>query len=159
MRFLKYNNPGRAGGFTLIELIIVVIIISVLAGIVLPSFRGRTEQAKKAAVKAQLSVIGSALELFETDNGFYPSSEQGLDALIKKPEALTADDAWKGPYLKRNPVDPWGCRYFYIYPAQQSQETYDLYSAGPDRKPQTPDDIRLWDEGVKDSLSGTSSGK
>ncbi|MBM4045437.1 MAG: type II secretion system protein GspG, partial [Planctomycetes bacterium] len=99
-----------ASGFTLIEVLLVVVIITILASLVVPRFVGRTEEARKAAAKAQIeTAFGSALDLYELDNGQYPTTQQGLAALREKPGTAPVPNNWKGPYLKKDaPRDPWG---------------------------------------------------
>lgn len=132
-------------GFTLIEIMIVVVILGVLISIVAPRLRGRTEKAKIAAAKTTIEGnLALALDLYELDNGTYPSSEQGLEALRKKPS--TASN-WKGPYLKKKvPADPWGNPYQYVCPGTRNSDDYDLYSYGPDGAQGGNDDITNWDE-------------
>ena len=140
-------------GFTLIEILVVVIIIGVLAALVIPKFAGRTEQAREAAAKTQIeSLFGSALDMYEADNGFYPSSEQGLEALVLQPTTEPVPKTWKGPYLKKNeiPQDPWGKPYAYVYPGTHNTSGYDLYSIGPDGQEGTDDDINNWTNQKKD---------
>src|SRR3989338_1129755 len=98
-------------GFTLIEIMLVVIIIGVLAAMVIPNLSGRGEQARRAAAKADIEAnLSAALDLYELDNGRYPTTEQGLAALVQKPVAAPEPLHWKGPYLKKKriPQDPWG---------------------------------------------------
>ncbi|MBF0522513.1 MAG: type II secretion system major pseudopilin GspG [Candidatus Omnitrophica bacterium] len=115
-------------GFTLIEMMLVVIIIGVLASLVMPRLVGRTEQAKIAAVKADIEAnIPLALDLFSSDIGRYPTAEEGLMALRANPGSL---DKWGGAYLKRDPKDPWGNPYNYRSPGSHNTD-YDLYSSGP----------------------------
>lgn len=136
---------GR-NGFTLIELMIVVIILAVLAAAVMPKFAGRAQQARKARAEMDIfSGIGPALEMYELDNGRYPSTEQGLDALIRKPTSSPIPTNWneKG-YLKRKPVDPWGHEYKYLCPGTHNND-YDLYSLGPDGVEGSEDDINNWE--------------
>lgn len=116
-------------GFTLIELMLVMVILAILAAIVVPKFAGRSEQAKIAAAKTDIAGIESALELFEVDNGRYPSSDEGLAALMDAPSGMKN---WKGPYLKRLSPDPWGQAYNYRYPGTHTTNGYDLYSYGPE---------------------------
>lgn len=126
-------------GFTLIELMLVVIIIGVLVAMVMPRLVGRSEEARRVAAKADIEAnIALALDLYELDNGRYPDS---LDALRIKPEDSTN---WKGPYLKKMPLDPWGKPYLYKYPGEHNKEDYDLYSLGPDGTEGT-DDITNWE--------------
>jgi general secretion pathway protein G len=121
-------------GFTLIEIMVVVIILGLLAGIVLPKILGREEEAKVSAAKVQIKAFESALDGFKLDNGFYPTTDQGLSALIKKPEVGRIPDKWKeGGYLKpaRVPKDPWGKDYLYFAPGNEGRE-YEIVSYGPD---------------------------
>ncbi|MBN2097658.1 MAG: type II secretion system major pseudopilin GspG [Candidatus Omnitrophica bacterium] len=122
-------------GFTLIELMLVVIIIGVLVGMVMPRLAGRSQEARIAAAQADIfSNIATALDLFELDNGKYP---EGLDDLAKKTEN------GKGPYLKRQPIDPWKNPYNYKAPGTHNND-YDLYSSGPDGQKGNSDDITSW---------------
>ena len=121
-------------GFTLIELMVVIIILGLLAGLVLPKIIGREEEAKVSAAKVQIKAFESALDGFKLDNGFYPDTDQGLQALIKKPEAGRIPDKWReGGYLKpaRIPKDPWGKDYLYFAPGGESRE-YEIISYGAD---------------------------
>jgi general secretion pathway protein G len=124
-------------GFTLIELMLVVIIIGVLVSMVVPRLVGRSEEARVSAAKADINAnLSTALDLYELDNGQYPDS---LDALMVK----TAEG--KGPYLKRKPQDPWGNSYAYKKPGEHNSD-YDLYSYGPDAKEGGDDDIGNWEK-------------
>lgn len=119
--------------FTLIELMLVVIIIGILAATVLPRFAGRSEQARIAAAESDINAsIAVALDLYELDNGRYPTTEQGLKALLEEPKSSPAPRNWNGPYLRREPVDPWGNPYQYRYPTARPGLDYELYSLGPD---------------------------
>ena len=134
-------------GFTLIEILMVVIIIGTLVAMVVPRLSGRSEQAKIAAGKADVTVnIPTALKLYELDNGFFPTTEQGLGALLKKPttEPIPRQN-WNGPYLERLPTDPWGKPYKYQSPGTHRTHDYDLWSAGKNTKEdKTDDDIVNW---------------
>jgi len=133
-------------GFTIIELILVMVIIATLAAIVIPKFAGRSEQAKLTAAQAQISSISLALDAFEVDTGSYPRSGN-LNLLITPPNDATG---WKGPYLSKGiPLDPWGNAYTYDYPGKHNTNGYDLVSAGPDGRMGTDDDINNWDANKK----------
>ncbi|MFH1723979.1 MAG: type II secretion system major pseudopilin GspG [Elusimicrobiota bacterium] len=133
-------------GFTLIELLLVVIIISTLALMVVPRFAGRSEQARVATAEADIQAnLAIALDLYEMDNGRYPTSEQGLDALKAAPSSPPTPTKWNGPYLKKGSLkDPWGNPYQYRSPGERNTD-YDLYSYGPDATEGGGDDIANWE--------------
>jgi general secretion pathway protein G len=127
--------------FTLIELLLVLVILAVLAAVVVPKFTNRTEQAKITAAKTDISNLESSLDMFEVDNGRYPSdADGGLEALVKAPANAPN---WKNPYAKRIPNDPWGNPYKYVYPGANNANGYDLSSMGPDGR-EGGDDIDNW---------------
>lgn len=128
-------------GFTLMEMMLVVIIIGVLVAIVMPRLVGRSEQARISACKADIANIGLALDLFELDNGRLPSSQEGLSGLRANPGGFSN---WKGPYLKKDPKDPWGRPYLYKCPGTHGNNDYDLYSAGPNGTEGDSDDVGNW---------------
>ena len=133
--------------FTLIELMLVIIIIGILAATAIPKFAGRSEEAKKTAARADIKAnLGVALDMFELDNGFYPTTEQGLGALIQKPISPPLAQNWRGPYLKQGkfPNDPWGHPYEYKCPGLHNSFGYDLYSFGKDGIEGGVDDITNW---------------
>ena len=131
-------------GFTLIEIMLVVIIILALAAMVVPRMSGRSEQAKKAIAKADIeSHISTALKLYELDNGGFPTTAQGLDALLKEPKSSPAATNWNGPYLEKKPIDPWGNPYIYKSPGEHRRD-YDLSSKGKDIN-SDDDDIVNWE--------------
>jgi len=131
--------------FTFIEIMVVVIIIGVLAAIVMPKFLGRTEQAKISAARSQISIFATALDAFQLDNDRYPTSEQGLQALVSKPTLPPIPGNWKGPYLANAiPSDPWGNKYIYKSPGDRNQSSYDVSSCGKDGKPGSGDEISNW---------------
>jgi len=142
-------NNKRKKGFTLIELMVVIIIIGILAATIVPQIAGRTKQAKIAAANSDINMtFSTALDLYEADNGFYPTTAQGLKALIEKPSSPPIPQNWNGPYLKKNsiPKDPWGNEYIYECPGSKNPQWYDLYSMGPDGKKGTEDDITNWEK-------------
>jgi len=129
-------------GFTLIELMLVVIIIGALVAMVMPRFTGRGEQARAAAASADIQAnIATALKLYELDNGNFPSSEEGLNALMSK--SASAPN-WNGPYLEKKPLDPWGREYQYKCPGEHRVSGYDLYSLGKDGT-ESQDDVKNWE--------------
>ena len=132
-----------SSGFTLIELILVVVIIGILAGIVVTSMSGRSEEARKAAAKSQITNFETALDLYEADNGVYPTTAQGLSALREEPSPKPRN--WKGPYLKKDlPMDPWGKPYQYKAPGSHHPQGCDIWTMGPDGLDGTEDDIGNW---------------
>jgi general secretion pathway protein G len=121
-----------AGGFTLIEIMVVIAILAILAAVVVPKLVGRTDDARITATKTQIKNIEQALNLYKLDNGVYPSTEQGLDALVSPPTIGVIPRNWKeGGYMGKIPVDQWGNGYVYLYPGSEGGE-YDLYSYGAD---------------------------
>lgn len=138
------NTHSRRSGFTLIELLLVLVILTVLAAVVVPKFTRRSEQARITAARADIANIELALDAFEIDNGRYPTTQEGLTALVQQPPDLPN---WRGPYLKRGaPKDPWGNPYQYRCPGQYNTDGYDLFSFGPDGQEGTSDDITNWSE-------------
>ena len=129
-------------GFTLVELMLVVIIIGILVAMVVPRLAGRTEQAREAAARADIEAnIGGALDLYELDNGVYPNTEEGLGSLMVKPSSAKN---WRGPYLKKKPVDPWNNPYVYRFPGTHDND-YDLLSCGRDGAEGGVEDITNWE--------------
>ena len=136
--FLKGRNA-----FTLVEIMLVVIIIGALAAMIVPRLSGRSEQAKAAVAKADIQGnIATGLKLYELDNGMFPTSAQGLAALREKPSTSPLPKSWNGPYLEKDPIDPWGNPYVYASPGTHRPD-YDLYSKGKDPD-SAQDDITNW---------------
>lgn len=131
----------RKRGFTLIELLVVIIILGLLAALVVPKITGRVDEAKVETTKVQLKAIKDALEQYKLDNGMYPTTQQGLKALVEKPTTPPAPPRWR-QYLDKLPKDGWDNDFIYISPAPN--KPYELKSAGPDRIEGTQDDISVW---------------
>ncbi len=124
--------------FTLIELLLVLVILAVLAAVIVPKFTSRSKDAKISAAKADISNLETALDAYEVDNGEYPNSQQGLNALV---EAPSGTKNWKGPYVKKIPNDPWGNPYVFVSPGSHNTQGYDIQSYGPDGRDGGNDDI------------------
>ncbi|MFL5540130.1 MAG: type II secretion system major pseudopilin GspG [Longimicrobiaceae bacterium] len=127
--------PGRsrAGGFTLIEILVVIVVITVLATLVAPNVFRHVGSAKEATAKTQLEMLGSAIDAYRLDNDEYPTTEQGLAALRARPQSGPQPRSWRGPYLRRDvPLDPWGRPYVYRSPGVANPEGYDLLTLGRD---------------------------
>ena len=123
-------------GFSLIELMVVIIILGILAMYIGPKLMGRTDQAKEVQARVQIEGLETALKLYKLDNGVYPSTEQGLQALIEAPDVGTIPQNWrKGGYLEKSkiPTDPWGNEFVYLSPGTQGD--YDITSYGADGVP------------------------
>jgi len=121
-------------GFTLIEIMIVIVILGILAGLLIPRVMDRPDQARVVAAKSDIQGLMNALKLYRLDNGSYPSAEQGLQALVKKPETGNIPRNWKpGGYLDRLPKDPWDTDYQYLNPGIHSE--IDIVSFGADKQP------------------------
>lgn len=130
------NNRKRNAGFTLIELLLVMVILVVLASIVALNFGSVNAKKNETKAKTDISNLETALEMYKTDVGDYPSGQDGLSALVSSPGNATH---WNGPYVKRGlPVDPWGHNYLYVYPGNHNGNGFDLSSAG-DGKANTAD--------------------
>ncbi len=130
----KVKVAGRAG-LTLIELIVVLIVIGLLAGLVAPQILGRVADARVTTARAQLDLFGVALENYRLDNGVYPSTSQGLESLRTRPASSPVPQNWRGPYLRKAvPRDPWGNPYLYVSPGVRDRAGYDLSTYGRDGK-------------------------
>lgn len=126
-------------GFTLLEIMLVVTIIALLMGAAIYKLGGNVEYSRHIRIGADVQGINTQLKLYESMNGFYPPSEQGLQALVTQPDSDPKPMRWYQLY-KELPRDPWQTNYIYRCPGVKHPESYDLFSAGPDRKPDTADD-------------------
>lgn len=136
-------------GFTLIELMVVIVILGILAGLIIPRIMGRPEEAKQLKAKMQIESLETALKLYKLDNGMYPDTEQGLQALVEQPETGIVPKNWrKNGYLEKGkvPKDPWGNEFVYLSPGTHGD--YDIISYGADGVPDGEDknrDINSWE--------------
>lgn len=136
-------------GLTLIEVMVVIIVLGLLAGLVGPRILGRVSEARSATARTQIELLGVALDSYRLDTGRYPTTEQGLDALRERPTREPVPRDWRGPYLQREvPLDPWDRPYIYVSPGDVNPEAYDLSSHGRDGAPggEGEDaDVRGWE--------------
>ncbi|MGH8371179.1 MAG: type II secretion system major pseudopilin GspG [Gammaproteobacteria bacterium] len=149
-------SSNRQSGFTLIEVMVVVVILGILASIIVPKIMDKPDQARIVKARQDISAIQSALDLYRLDNYVYPTTDQGLDALVQKPGGNPAAPHWK-QYLPRLPTDPWGHPYQYLNPGVHGP--VDIWSYGADAQPGGTGvnaDIGNWDEDGNDS--GNSKG-
>ena len=134
-------------GFTLVELLVVMIILAVLAAVIVPRVVNRAEQSRRAKAIADITNLETALRMYTADNGAPPSSEQGLDALRTEPATPPLPKHWNGPYLEKAlSTDPWGNDYIYICPGEVNVDSFDLISIGADGEEGGDDDIANYDE-------------
>ena len=129
----------RQSAFTLLEIMLVISIIVVLLGVAISKLGNTTGVAKGVAVRADIQAIGTQLRLYESMNGYAPTTEQGLQALVTQPSSDPRPQRWY-QLFKEIPKDPWGNNYIYFSPGRKNPTGYDLYSAGPDRRADTADD-------------------
>jgi general secretion pathway protein G len=137
---MKFSSlPRRRQGFTLIEIMLVVVIIGILAAVIGPKLSGKTNTARISTTKSSIEGLKTTLGMFEIQSGRYPTTEEGLNALLEKPGDLS-DDQWDGPYVHDWPKDAWGQDFIYRSPGEINAD-FDIVSTGPDKKEGTDDDI------------------
>lgn len=132
MNISEYK-PSCQNGFTLIEVMVVVVILGILAALVAPQVIGNVTEARITAAKSDIRNLQSSLEMFRLHAFRYPTTDEGLDALVSAPPAADASDRWKGPYMPKVPNDPWGRQYLYLSPGTRGE--IDVYSLGRDGQP------------------------
>lgn len=141
------STSSTQRGFTLMELMVVIVILGILAALVVPNLMGNKERADQQKAVSDIVALENALDMYKLDNHRYPTTEQGLEALVTKPEISPVPANYRqGGYIKRLPADPWGNDYMLLSPGDHG--ALDLFSAGPDGEPNTGDDITNW--AVKD---------
>ena len=149
MKTRTIKKLNESSGFTLIEIMVVIVILGILAGLLVPRIIGRPEEAKQLKAKIQIEGLATALSLYKLDNGNYPDTEQGLQALVEKPETGNLAGKWhKGGYLEKGkvPLDPWGNEFVYLSPGMHGD--YDIISYAADGVPGGEDenqDINSWE--------------
>ncbi|NRA71555.1 MAG: type II secretion system major pseudopilin GspG [Gammaproteobacteria bacterium] len=136
-------NKNKQQGFTLLEIMVVIVILGILASMVLPSLFGNKEKAERQKVVSDITTLSSAMDMYRLDNSRYPTTDQGLEALVSKPDAdpVPRDYREEG-YINRVPTDPWGNEYLLLSPGENGK--YDLFSPGLDGEEGTEDDIGNW---------------
>ena len=150
---MKRSKRVQTGGFTLLEVLLVVGILALLAAFVMPNLMGRQKQAQINIAETAVGrngTIANALKNYRLDVGTFPETDEGLAALYEIPDSLDEEDnLWKGPYMEGEPEelrDPWGQEYNYRCPGEFHEDSFDLWSNGPDRKEGSDDDIKNWRE-------------
>ena len=139
---IQYRKSKIRRGFTLIELLVVIVILAILAAVVIQRVTHRTEDARISKAIADVKALDDAMETYTLDTGSYPSSDQGLQALVSS-SASGNNNKWNGPYIKGSlPRDAWGNEYIYRIPGENGE--YDILSPGPDGQAGTPDDVGNW---------------
>jgi general secretion pathway protein G len=128
-------NPFRArsGGFTLIEIMVVIVILGILAAVIVPRLTDKPDQARAVKAQSDIRQLESALEMYKLDNFYYPSTQQGLRALVEKPAGEPPARNWRSGYITRLPNDPWGNPYQYLQPGNKGN--FDVFTMGADGKP------------------------
>ncbi len=139
----KRQHGSERSGFTLMEVLLVLGILGVIMAMVVPRILGRQKGAYEDVARASLNGLSDALKLYALDHaGDFPTTAQGIAVLTSKPAGN--DPSWKGPYLEKPPLDPWGTKMEYRYPGTRNPDSFDVSSAGPDRVHGNQDDIGNW---------------
>ncbi len=137
------KNSNKQRGFTLLEVMVVIVILGILASMVVPNLMGNKDKADQQKTVSDIVALENALDMYKLDNGIYPTTDQGLDALVQKPDSSPEPRNFReGGYVKRLPQDPWRNDYLLLSPGENSK--IDIFSAGPDGQPGTEDDIGSW---------------
>lgn len=140
---LTTGKPASQAGFTLLEVMVVIVILGILASLVVPNLMGNKDKADRQKAVSDITALESALDMYRLDNNRYPSSDQGLQALIAKPVIAPVPHSYpEEGYIRRLPRDPWNNDYQYLYPGQHGK--VDIWSVGPDGEPDTRDDVTNW---------------
>ena len=137
-RLRRANGRGTLAerGFTLIEILVVLVVLAILASLVAPNVFRNVDTARDATARTQIEMLGASLDAYRLDNGRYPTTQQGLEALWAAPPAEPRPMNWKGPYIRKAvPMDPWGKPYVYRFPATSSKPGFELLTYGADGQP------------------------
>ena len=144
MNKARHNKRRNQSGFTLLEIMVVIVILGVLASLVAPNVIGNKEKADMQKAVSDIISLENALDMYKLDNNHYPSTQQGLDALVDRPDGTPEPRNYRSNgYIRRLPKDPWGNDYLLQNPGQYGE--VDIFSAGPDGQPGTDSDIGNWD--------------
>ena len=143
----RSRDRHQRSGFTLIEVLLVLTILVILASMVVVALGPIQRKSRISAARAQVGLLKTPLQAYQLSIGSYPTTSQGLPALRSSPTDLSNPSKWEGPYLESNvPLDPWGNPYQYACPGQHNQDSFDVWSSGPDGISGTQDDIGNWDQ-------------
>ena len=133
----------QQSGFTMLEMMVVIVILGIMATLVVPQIFGQREQADMQKAVSDITALENAMEMYRVQNGIYPTTEQGLEALVVEPQSDPRPRNYQtGGYIRRLPADPWGFEYRLLSPGQNGR--FDIFSVGPDGQPGTQDDIGNW---------------
>lgn len=159
-KMTRQQNPtGKRAGFTLIEMLVVLAILVLIMSMVGPRILGSRKKANVNAAKSQIGMLRASLEGYELDMKGFPSTEQGLVALVESPESDGGKSTWDGPYINKTniPKDPWGREYQYEFPPTHGKDNYpDIWSFGEDGEDGTEDDVVSWDGEEKSEEGGSA---